>query len=141
MKFQFISRIRFSKLSAVLLIGMAALLVSCSTAKLPSDVTSAISAITKDLPRFMSQASNAYSPSYNDQATALLNQINNAAATAKSNSKTKKIGEMLSDLATNHVQKYVDNWKVKGKLDANTISGSSKAVEEALAAIRKKAKM
>lgn len=120
---------------------MAALLVSCSTAKLPSDVTSAITSISKDLPRFMSQASNAYSPSYNDQATALLNQINNAAATAKSNSKTKKIGEMLSDLANNHVQKYVDNWKVKGKLDANTISSSSKAVEEALAAIRKKAKM
>lgn len=114
---------------------------SCASSKLPSDVTATINRLGTDLPRLMGQATNQYSPQYGEQAQAMLRDINSAASAAGRIKKHKKLADMLNGLAKNNVQPFVDSWKMKGQLDASAITSGIGGVNNALAAIRKQAKM
>lgn len=128
-------------LSFLLLAAAVLPMSSCATAKLPSDVSATITRLGNDLPRLMGQATSAWSPQYSEQAQALLRDINTAAGTVSGTKKFKKVGDMLKDLGSKQVQPYLDNWKTKGKLDPNAVTSGIKGVNDALAAIRKQAKM
>jgi hypothetical protein len=116
-------------------------LQSCKTAALPLDVTSTISKMSTDLPRLMGQASNSYTGAFGDQAQMLMNDMSRAAVAASGNKKHKKVGDMLTDLSVNKFQPFMDKWKVQGKLQPNEITSGIKGVNDALAAIKKQAKM
>jgi translation initiation factor 2 alpha subunit (eIF-2alpha) len=126
----------------VLVLAVTSLsLHSCASSKLPSDVTATISRLGTDLPRLMGQASNPYTPQYGEQAQAMLRDIKDAATAAGRIKKHKKLADMLNGLAKNNVQPFVDSWKMKGQLDASAITSGIGGVNNALAAIKKQAKM
>lgn len=144
MKHNLFPTLRASGLVGLMVLVLLALgLQSCKTAALPSDTTSTIKKLETDLPRLMGQASNTYTSAFGDQAQMLINEINRAvnAADASGKKRHKKVGSMLTDLNVNQFQPFMDKWKVQGKLQPNEITASTKGVRDALAAIKKQAKM
>lgn len=133
---------RFGLFAAALLFASLTLTMqSCATAKLPSQVTESINRISTDIPRLLGQASNPYNAQFGEQAKNLLALVDDTAKMAGSNKKFKKVADQLNDFSKNKLMPYFDNWKVKGQLDPNTVASGIRGANDALAGIKKAAKM
>lgn len=124
----------------LMLFSVSMVNVSCGV-KLPTDVQSTIGTISKALPLLMNKATtSSFSPEIAKEADGLLSMITNAANLTKGG-KTDKVSGLISGLGANKVKPFIDMWKSKGKLDANTVSTAVKGVNSALSSIKKAGKI
>ena len=110
---------------------------SCGSAKLPSEVNAIVSDLSAQLPRFMSQATGAFTPQIAEQAQQILKMISKAAELAGGKKKTQGVSDLFTNLGKNNLEPFLENWKNKGRLSSSEISAATKDVNVALQAIKK----
>ncbi len=110
---------------------------SCAP-KLPTDVTNIISSLGTDVPKLFSQASGLFGASQSAFATKILDRIGQGAKLTEGlGGKLGGLSGMFSALGSTNVQPFLDLWKQKGSLDANTIANATSGFNEALGAMKK----
>ncbi len=126
---------------AFMLLSISIANQSCAP-KLPSSVTNIVSSLGKDVPQLFSQASGLFGASQSAFATKILDRIGQGAnLTSGLGGKMGGLSDMFTALGSQNVQPFIDLWKQKGSLDAQTIESATKSFNDALGAIKKVGKI
>jgi len=114
---------------------------SCAP-KLPSSVANIVSSLGIDVPKLFSQASGLFGSSQSAFANKILERVGQAASlTTGMGGKMGGLSDMFAALGSSNIQPFLDMWKQKGTLDAETISKATSGFNDALGAIKKVGKI